>query len=102
MPQGETFIVVSAAGPHRDLIRSTREQPSWDDHAAFIDPLVDAGFILLGGPLPDEGGAFMVVRAASEAAIREMLRDDPWYVEGVLRLVSVKRWEVFVDRWAGE
>jgi uncharacterized protein YciI len=99
MQPGQTFIVLSSAGPRRDLSKGTREQPYWDAHAAFIDRLVEAGFILLGGPLPDECGAFMVVRAASEEALRELLRNDPWYVHDVLRLVAVKRWEVFVDQW---
>src|SRR5262245_36735808 len=51
----KTFMVLSAAGPARDLTKGTREQRYWDEHAAFIDGLVDEGFILLGGPLSDEG-----------------------------------------------
>ena len=32
----QIFIVTSTAGPNRDLSKDTREQPFWDDHAAFI------------------------------------------------------------------
>ena len=99
MASGQLFIVVSTAGPRRDLSKGTREQSWWDEHAAFINPLVDEGVILLGGPLPDEGGAVIVVRAESEDEVRATLRDDPWYVHGVLRLESVRRWEVLVDQW---
>ena len=61
-PQGrpERFLVYSTAGPQRDRARDAREQLWWDEHAAFIDGLVAAGFIQLGGPLDDEGGGFLV------------------------------------------
>jgi len=42
---------------------STREQPLWNEHAAFIDQLVAEGFILMGGPLVDESGAMLIVNA---------------------------------------
>ena len=93
----QTFIVTSTAGPNRDLSKDTREQPLWDDHAAFIDALVDEGFIFLGGPLVDEGGAVIVVRAADEDAVRSVLANDPWYQQGVLTLVGIKRWHIFID-----
>jgi uncharacterized protein YciI len=98
MPNGTTFMVLSSAGIHRDLSKGTREQAHWDEHAAFIDALVDDGFILLGGPLPDEGGAVLVVRGADEAAVRERLQDDPWHRHGILHLDGVKRWEIFIDQ----
>jgi uncharacterized protein YciI len=93
-----TFIVISAAGDHRDLTRGSREQPFWDEHAVFIDRLVDDGFIMLGGPLTDEGGALLVVRAGSEDEARARLVGDPWYEHGMLKLVSIKRWDIFIDR----
>jgi uncharacterized protein YciI len=97
---GSTFIVTSAAGSNRDLSKGTREQPFWDEHAAFIDQLVDEGFIVLGGPLPDEGGAVLVVRASSEDDVRNRLARDPWYVNEILALDRVRRWDIFIDQWA--
>jgi uncharacterized protein YciI len=94
----QTFMVTSTAGPYRDLTRDTREQPFWDEHAAFIDGLVDDGFILLGGPLVDEGGAVLVVKAESEQEARTKLEIDPWYRNGILRLESVRRWQIFIDQ----
>jgi uncharacterized protein YciI len=91
------YMVISTAGSNRDLAKGTREQVHWDDHAAFIDGLVDEGFMVLGGPLADEGGAMIVVRAESEADVRERLRKDPWYVHGVLQLERIRRWEIFVN-----
>ena len=93
-----TFIIISKAGANRDLSKGTREQPYWDEHAAFIDELVDSGFVLLGGPLVDEGGAILVVYADGEDEVREKMKDDPWYQHDVLEIESIKRWEIFIDQ----
>ena len=98
---GSTFIVTSAAGANRDHAKGTREQPYWDEHAAFIDHLVEEGFIMLGGPLRDEGGAVLIVRADSEAEVRDRLGVDPWYARGILEPESIRRWEIYIDRWGG-
>jgi uncharacterized protein YciI len=92
-----TFVVYSSVGPARDRSKGTREQAWWDDHAAFIDNLVAEGFLRIGGPLPDEDGAIIVVAAETEADVRERLRDDPWYQHEILTLETIKRWEIFID-----
>lgn len=93
-----TFIAISSAGPNRDQSKGTREQPFWDEHAAFIDQLVAGGFVLMGGPLPDEGGALLIVNAQDENEVREKLRNDPWAEHGILKLESVTRWQIFIDK----
>ncbi len=91
-----TFIALSSAGPNRDLSKGSREQRFWNEHAAFIDKLVDEGFILMGGPF-DDGGAMLIVKAADENEVREKVKNDPWYEHDMLKLESVKRWEIFID-----
>src|SRR5438067_5502863 len=93
----DKFIVISSAGPNHHLSKGTREQPLWDEHAAFIDKLVDDGFILMGGPLVDEGGSLLIFNADDENEVREKLKDDPWSEHGILKLESVKRWQIFID-----
>lgn len=92
------FLAISSAGPHRDSSKTTREQPFWDEHARFIDQLVDDGFILMGGPLVDEGGSLLILNAEDENQVRETLKNDPWATHGILKLESVKRWEIFIDQ----
>lgn len=92
-----TFIAISSAGPNRDVSKDTRGQRFWNEHGAFIDTLVDEGFIVMGGPLVDEGGALLIVKAADENEVREKIKNDPWYEHGILKLESVKRWEIFID-----
>ncbi len=93
----EAFIVYSTAGPNRDLSKGMREQVHWDQHAEFIDSLVAEGFLRLGGPLPDEHGALIIVSAENETEVREKLKIDPWYQHGILRIESIKRWEILID-----
>ena len=92
-----TFVMISSAGPNRDLSKGTREQPFWDEHAAFIDQLVDDGSILMGGPLVDEGGSLLVFNAEDENEVRDKMKNDPWAKQGILKLGSVKRWQIFID-----
>jgi uncharacterized protein YciI len=95
-------VAISSAGANRDFSKGTREQPFWDEHAKFIDQLVEDGFILMGGPFVDEAGlprgALLIVNAEDENEVREKLKNDPWFERGILKLESVKRWQIFIDR----
>ena len=92
-----TFVTISSAGPNRAPSKGTREQPLWDEHAAFIDQLVAEGFVLMGGPLVDEDGAMLIVNADDENEVREKLKNDPWLERGILKQDSIKRWQIFID-----
>ena len=96
-----TFLAFSSVGPNRDPSKGTREQPFWDEHAAFIDHLVDKDFVLMGGPVLDEAGmpqgALLIVNAGDEDEVREKLKNDPWFQRGILKLESIKRWQIFID-----
>jgi len=96
-----TFAAISVVGPNRDPSKEVREQPFWDEHEAFIDQLVEEGFILMGGPLLNERGtahgALLIVKAEDENEVREKLKKDPWFEKGILKLESLKRWQIFVD-----
>jgi uncharacterized protein len=73
-----------------------REQDGWDDHARFMDGLVDDGFIVLGGPLGD-GMRFMhAVSAGTEDEVERRLADDPWTHSGLLRIATVEPWEILL------
>jgi uncharacterized protein YciI len=91
-----TFVVISSAGPNRDLSKGTREQ-FWDEHAEFIDRLVAEGSVLMGGPLVDEGGALLIFDAEDENEVREKMKNDPWLERGILKQESIRRWQIFID-----
>jgi uncharacterized protein YciI len=80
-----------------DWSRDMREQADWDEHASFMDALVDAGFVVLGGPLEGDREVLLIVEAESEDAIRERLAEDPWAATGMLRPARIERWTVLLD-----
>jgi uncharacterized protein YciI len=71
-------VVLRRSGLRWDPSKRLEEQSDWPAHASFMDGLVDAGFIVLGGPLADEHRVVHVVEAESEAAVRATLARDPW------------------------
>ena len=74
-----------------------REQVLWQEHALFMDRLVETGFVVLGGPLPGGRRVRLIVSAESEDAIHSRLADDPWVANGLLTTASVERWTVLLD-----
>jgi hypothetical protein len=95
------FLVTRACGPAWDPARPRRGQDGWDQHAAFMDALVDEGFVVLGGHVGDvdTGRALVLVQAESEAAVRERLAGDPW-PEDLLTIESVERWSIWLGAGA--
>lgn len=71
-------VVVLRSGPEWRRDRPLEEQTGWEVHAAFMDELVEQGFIVLGGPLGDEQRVVHAVEAESEQAVRKTLARDPW------------------------
>lgn len=91
------FVVTRVHGLAWDEGRRVREQSGWDEHAAFMDALVDDGFVVLGGPLGDGQRALLVIEAEDEPAVHQRLAADPWTPTDVLRTGSVERWSVWLD-----
>jgi uncharacterized protein YciI len=90
------FVVrLEHAGPW-DFAKGLREQAGWDEHAAFMDALVDDGFVVLGGPLSDRE-ILHVIRAEDEGAVRARLAQDIWAANGMLRIVSIEPWTILLD-----
>ncbi|HEU5489326.1 MAG TPA: YciI family protein [Gaiellaceae bacterium] len=92
----ELFLVRVERGGPWDWSRGMREQEQWPEHAQFMNALVDDGVILLGGPVEGERGAFHVVDAASEDALRARFAADPWAQNGMLTITSVERWTILL------
>jgi len=86
-------VVQRQRGPDWDLSRPMEEQVRWDEHAAFMNGLVDRGFVVLGGPVGAEGRVLLIVRADDEEEIRATLAEDPWS-EDLLILASIEPWTI--------
>ena len=91
------LVTVRRSGPNWDPSRTLEQQSGWTAHAAFMDGLVEDGFIILGGPLADEHRVVHAVEAASEDAVRATFARDPWS-ETHLRVDTIEPWTLRLDR----
>ena len=91
------FAVRSQRGGPWDWSRPMREQEAWKEHAAFMNALVDDGFVLLGGPLEGDRDVLLIVTAGSEAAVRDRLAEDPWQRAGMLTTTAIEGWTILLS-----
>lgn len=91
------FAVTLLHASNWDRNRPIREQTGWSEHAAFMDGLVDDGFIVVGGPLGDGGRTLHLIDAVDEQAVRRRLRSDPWAEMGLLEVGSIAEWSLWLD-----
>jgi uncharacterized protein YciI len=91
------FLVTRDRGPAWDTTKTRRQQTGWDEHAAFMDRLVDEGVVVLGGPVGEGDGdeALLVVDLPNEVAVQARLATDPWPDE-MLRTTSIRPWTVLL------
>jgi uncharacterized protein YciI len=89
---GGAFGIDEPGGVSKGL----RDQELFDEHARFLDGLVDEGFIILGGPL-DERDVLLVVQGETEAAVRSRFAADPWIENGMLTLTAIRPWTIFLE-----
>ena len=91
------LVVLSRSGPEYDHSKPLEEQSGWLEHAAFMDGLVEDGFIVLGGVLGDEVRTAHAVEAASEQEIRDRLARDPWSGSHLV-VDSIDPWTIRLQR----
>ncbi len=80
------FVIIGHDGPNGARLRPS-VRPA---HLANLQPLVDAGRVVVGGPFTDGSGSLMVVDFEDERAARTFAENDPYMVEGVFERVEVK------------
>jgi hypothetical protein len=89
-------VVLLRSGPEWDPSKPLEEQSGWKEHAAYMDQLVQEGFVVLGGPLADDYRVVHAVEAESEEEVRETWARDPW--SGThLTVGAVEPWTIRLD-----
>jgi uncharacterized protein YciI len=91
------LAVTMVHGPAFDESRGLREQDAWDEHAVFMDELVEEGLIVMGGPLGDGHAALLIFDTDSEDEVRRRMAADPWEELDILRVGSVEPWQIWLD-----
>jgi uncharacterized protein YciI len=93
-------VVLWRAGPTWTS-GSVREQPRWDEHAEFIDALIENGTFVMGGPFADNSGSMSLLEGVSVDEARQIIAQDPFVENGVFVLDELREWDVFVDELTG-
>lgn len=91
------FVVERRSGPQWDPDRALEEQSGWVEHAAFMDRLVEEGFVVLGGPLADELRVILAIEATDADEVRDVLGRDPWSGSHLI-VESVDAWTIRLRR----
>ena len=90
------LVELTRSGPVWDPSRRMEEQVGWTEHARFMDGLVEAGFLVLGGPLADEVRVVHAVDAESVEQVLTTLARDPWSGSHLV-VASVTPWTIRLD-----
>ena len=88
------FAVIRSRGPAWDDSARLEDQVDWTAHAGFMERLVDAEFVALGGPLEGTPDVLLIVHAADSAEIAERLAADPWAHNGLLTVKQICPWQL--------
>lgn len=96
------FLVFRDPGPSWVRGVPTRQQPLWDEHAAFIDRIFEQGRIVMAGPYADCRRALIIVKARDAQEALALFHGDPWEKAGILVPSEVIEWTVFLDSRASE
>jgi hypothetical protein len=85
-------------GPSWDDARRIREQDGWEDHAAFMDRLVEEeGLIIVGGPVGTGEHTAHLIESEDPGEIRARLAEDPWAKDNHLMVGALDPWALWLD-----
>jgi uncharacterized protein len=93
----KTFAIFFTPGTAWIAGKTSREQPYWTEHAAFMDALLEDGIVIMGGPFADYSSIMVILAASDEGEARDLFRRDPFVVQRIFHLSSVHEWLVFLD-----
>jgi uncharacterized protein YciI len=91
------IVVRIKAGPAWADGSPPEAQPGWDEHAMFVDALVEQGTFVMGGPLTNYSGSLVILEGVTGDAARALMDKDPFVRNGVFIVEDVLEWTVYVD-----
>lgn len=90
--------VVLRVGPGPNWTRGLPEdQSGWDEHAAFINDLIDRGHFVMGGTWTNRLGSMSLWEGMNADEVRDVMQRDPFVQNGVFVIEDVADWTVYVD-----
>ncbi|PRX47500.1 hypothetical protein B0I33_10578 [Prauserella shujinwangii] len=68
-------------------------------HRDYLLALAEQGTVAVAGPLEDDIGGLIVLRAESRQALEEVLDADPYHLEGALAERTVREFKPVLGAW---
>ena len=99
MAGNRLFLAFRDPGPSWVPGVPSRQQPLWEDHAAFMDDLFARGHVVLAGPYADFSRVLVIVDAGDAVEASALLRGDPWEHAGILVPAQIVEWVVFLETY---
>ena len=93
----KTFAIFFSPGPAWIAGKTSREQPYWAEHAAFMDKLFEDGTVILGGPYADYTGLLVIIEALHEEEVHDLFEQDPFVLHEIIYMSGVHEWLIFLD-----
>jgi uncharacterized protein len=80
------FVIIGYDGPNGAALRPG-VRPA---HLENLQPIVDAGRMIVGGPFTDGSGSLIVADFEDEAAAKAFAQTDPYVTKGVFERVEIR------------
>ena len=80
------FVIIGHDAPDAKEKRP-QQRPA---HLQHLEPLAQAGKVVLAGPFTDGSGSLIVIEADSRESVWALLARDPYVTNGVFNHVEVK------------
>lgn len=98
------FVVIAHDGNDPDAV--ARRQAVRPTHLGGIQPLVDAGNILMGGAMLDDDGnmrgSVLLVDFPSRTELDAWIDHDPYVTDGIWQQIEIVPFRVAVGSWMPE
>ena len=78
------YVYVADSGALRDEARPA--------HRAWLAELAEEGTLLASGPYGDGAGALLIFKVQDEAALNELLKQDPFAAAGTIAGIRSTEW----------
>jgi uncharacterized protein len=80
------FVIIGYDGPNGAALRPG-VRPA---HLENLQPIVDAGRMVVGGPFTDGSGSLIVADFEDEAEAKAFVQTDPYVTKGVFERVEIR------------
>ncbi len=90
------LLAVYEEGSGYDQTRPINRQMLWAEHADFMNDLEEKGIAILGGPITGSPLRHVVFNAENSGALANILSNDPWLLDGHLRIKAIEQWEILL------